>query len=160
MTEKTFTKEDVLTYIENEAVRPLSEEELAEVLGAESVEQLVQLKAVLKELEDEGALVLSRKNRYGLPEQFNLLKGKISRHPKGFGFLISENSEVEDLYIHASDLNGALNGDKVIARIKRPAGFDARTGTKFRAEGRLSASLRAMYSILWVRLKAVNTLRL
>ena len=133
--ETMFTKESIVTYIENEAVRPLSEEELAEALGAESVEQLVQLKTFLKELEDEGVLVLSRKNRYGLPEQFNLLKGKISRHPKGFGFLISENPELEDLYIHASDLNGALNGDKVIARIKRPAGFDARTGTKFRAEG-------------------------
>ena len=39
------------------------------------------------------------------------------------------------MYIHSSDLGGALNGDKVIVRIKRPAGFDVRTGTKFRAEG-------------------------
>ncbi len=39
------------------------------------------------------------------------------------------------MYIHASDLGGALNGDKVLVRLKRPAGFDSRTGTKFRAEG-------------------------
>ncbi len=134
-TEELFTKEKILFYIENEAVRPLSEEELAEQLGADTVEQLVQLKAILQELEQEGLLVLSRKNRYGLPAQFNLLTGKISRHPKGFGFLIAEDRDQEDLYIHASDLNGALNGDKVIARVKRPAGFDTRTGTKFRAEG-------------------------
>ena len=45
--ETMFTKESIVTYIENEAVRPLSEEELAEALGAESVEQLVQLKTFL-----------------------------------------------------------------------------------------------------------------
>ena len=121
-----FTKEQIVSYIENEAVRPLSEEELAEQLGADTVDELVALKKLLQELEQDGTLVLSRKNRYGLPAQFNLLLGKISRHPKGFGFLVAENHDQEDLYIHASDLNGALNGDKVIARVKRPAGFDAR----------------------------------
>ncbi len=130
-----FTKEQIVSYIENEAVRPLSETELAEQLGADTVEQLIALKQMLQELEQEGTLVLSRKNRYGLPAQLNLLLGTISRHPKGFGFLVSEDHNQEDLYIHSSDLNGALHGDKVIARIKRPAGFDARTGTKFRAEG-------------------------
>lgn len=135
-------KEQVVSYIETEAVRPLSEAELAEQLGVETVEGLVRLKGLLQELESEGTLVLSRKKRYGLPAQFNLLIGTISRHPKGFGFLIAENRGQEDLYIHAADLGGALNGDKVIVRIKRPAGFDSRTGTKFRAEGEVIRILK------------------
>ncbi len=130
-----LNKEKILSYIENEAVRPLSEAELAEQLDIDTVEGLVQLKGLLQELENEGALVLSRKKRYGLPAQFNLLIGTISRHPKGFGFLVVENSQQEDVYIHASDLGGALNGDRVLVRLKRTAGFDSRTGTKFRAEG-------------------------
>ena len=130
-----LNKEAIVSYIENEAVRPLSEAELAEQLGIDTVEGLVQLKGLLQELEGEGALVLSRKKRYGLPSQFNLLIGTISRHPKGFGFLVVEDSDVDDVYIHSSELNGAMNGDKVIVRLKRPAGFDSRTMTKFRAEG-------------------------
>ncbi len=130
-----LSKEAIVSYIENEAVRPLSEAELAEQLGIDTVEGLVQLKGLLQELEGEGALVLSRKKRYGLPSQFNLLIGTISRHPKGFGFLVVEDSDVDDVYIHSSELNGAMNGDKVIVRLKRPAGFDSRTMTKFRAEG-------------------------
>lgn len=59
----------------------------------------------------------------------------INRHPKGFGFLSVEDSDMDDVYIHSSELNGALNGDKVIVRLKRPAGFDSRTMTKLRAEG-------------------------
>lgn len=130
-----LSKERIVAYMENEAVRPLTEAELAEQLGADTVDDVVQLKGLLQELEQEGTLVLSRKKRYGLPVQFNLLIGTISRHPRGFGFLVIEDSEQDDVYIHASDLGGALNGDKALVRLKRPAGFDSRTGAKFRAEG-------------------------
>ncbi|MBO5430345.1 MAG: ribonuclease R [Peptococcaceae bacterium] len=124
-----LTKEEIVVYMEHQAVRPLSEEELAEVFAVDTVEALVQLKGLLKELENDGTLVLSRKNRYGRPAQFNLLIGKISRHPKGFGFLMQEDADVDDIFIPASELKGAMNGDRVIVRIKREA------TAKSRAEG-------------------------
>lgn len=130
-----LTKERIVTYIAQEAVRPLSEAELIEQLQIDSVEGMVELKQLLQALEAEGTLVLSRKKRYGLPEQFHLLLGTISRHPRGFGFLLVDDPEVDDIYIHAADLNGAMNGDKVIVRLKRSAGFDSRNMVKFRAEG-------------------------
>ena len=124
-----LTKEEIVVYMEHQAVRPLSEEELAEVFAVDTVEALVQLKGLLKELESDGTLVLSRKNRYGRPAQFNLLIGKISRHPKGFGFLMQEDADADDIFIPASELKGAMNGDRVIVRIKREA------TAKSRAEG-------------------------
>ena len=124
-----LTKEEIVVYMEHQAVRPLSEEELAEVFAVDTVEALVQLKGLLKELENDGTLVLSRKNRYGRPAQFNLLIGKISRHPKGFGFLMQEDADADDIFIPASELKGAMNGDRVIVRIKREA------TAKSRAEG-------------------------
>lgn len=140
--ERMLTKEQIIIYIENEAVRPLSETELAEQLGVDQIETRVQLKKLLQELEAEGSLVLSRKKRYGRPAQFNLFIGKINRHPKGFGFLITEDQDQEDIYIHSSDLGGALNGDKVLVRMKRSAGFDVHTGTRFRAEGEVIRILK------------------
>jgi len=124
-----LTKEAIVQYMERQAMRPLTEAELAEQLGINTVEEIVQLKGLLKEMEDDGSLVLSRKKRYGRPEQFNLLLGKISRHPKGFGFLVQDNREAEDIFIPASELKGAMNGDRVIVRIKREA------TEKSRAEG-------------------------
>ena len=124
-----LTKEEIVQYMEQQAVRPLSEEELADAFAVDTVEGLVQLKGLLKELESDGSLVLSRKNRYGRPAQFNLLLGRISRHPKGFGFLVQDDPEVEDIFIPASELNGAMNGDRVIVRMKREA------TAKSRAEG-------------------------
>ena len=43
-----LNKEKILSYIENDAVRPLSETELAEQLGIDTVEGLVQLKGLLQ----------------------------------------------------------------------------------------------------------------
>ncbi len=125
----------IVSYIANEAVRPLTEAELAEQLHLETVEQLVQLKVLLRRLEADGTLVLSRKKRYGLPEQFHLLVGTISRHPKGYGFLQVDGGGQEDVYIHASDLGGATHGDRVIVRLKRDGSGDSRSGSGMRAEG-------------------------
>ena len=133
-----LTKEEIVVYMEHQAVRPLSEEELAEVFAVDTVEALVQLKGLLKELESDGTLVLSRKNRYGRPAQFNLLIGKISRHPKGFGFLMQEDADADDIFIPASELKGAMNGDRVIVRIKREA------TAKSRAEGEVIRILQPL----------------
>lgn len=127
-------KERLLTLMKEEATRPLSESELIEQLQLESVEEMVTLKSLLKKLENEGALVLTRKNRYGLPEQLNLFVGRLIRHPKGFGFLAIDGVD-EDLYINSNDLHGAMHNDRVIARVKRPAVVDKRTGATYRAEG-------------------------
>lgn len=140
------TRERVLELMEKEATRPLSESELAEMLVLETVEELVALKVVLKEMEAEGELIFTRKKRYGLPSQLNLMVGRLSRHPKGFGFLISDDPEVEDLYINANDLGGAMHNDRVVARIRRPASVDELSGTRFRAEGEVIRILKRSYS--------------
>lgn len=102
-------------------MRPLSEADLAEQFGADTVEKIVHLKELLREMESDGTLVLSRKKRYGTPAQLDLFIGTISRHPKGFGFLVQECSETDDIFISASYLNGAMHGDRAIVRIRRKA---------------------------------------
>lgn len=116
-----LTKEEIVIYLEQQAMRPLSETDLAEQFGADTVEKIVHLKELLHEMEADGTLVLSRKKRYGTPAQLDLFIGTISRHPKGFGFLVQECSETDDIFIPASYLNGAMHGDRAIVRIRRKA---------------------------------------
>lgn len=130
-----LTQEMVQEFMQEKATRPLTEEELVEQLNLESVDEIVELKGILEVMKADGALICTRKKRYGLPSHLNLMVGKLKRHPKGFAFLISEEPEVEDLFIPANDLNGAMNNDKVVARIKRPASVNQATGTTYRAEG-------------------------
>ena len=67
-------------------------------------------------MEKAGQIVLTRKHRYGLPEKMGLLVGRLQGNPKGFGFLISDNPSVKDVYISLNHMNGAMHNDRVMVR--------------------------------------------
>ena len=129
-----MTREEILEKI-NEAVRPLAEEEIADLLHLEQVEELVEMKKLILQMEKNGDIVLTRKGKLGLPSQMGLYVGRINRHIKGFGFLRQDNDEAEDIFIGASDLNGAMNGDRALVRLRKMAMDDVHTGKHYRAEG-------------------------
>ncbi|MBM7540113.1 ribonuclease R [Amphibacillus cookii] len=113
-------KERIITYIEEEAQKPLKVEEILEGLQIDTSDA-DQFKALIKSLntlEDEGKLLLTRKNRYALPERIGLVKGKIQMHKKGFAFLLPDDENQKDVYINPNDLNGAMNNDHVFVRIE------------------------------------------
>ncbi|MET3683713.1 ribonuclease R [Alkalibacillus flavidus] len=111
-------KQRLMTFFQEEATRPLSVEEVQEDLNIENSEDVKELMKGLNALEDEGALIRNRKDRYGLPEKMNLIRGRIQMHAKGFAFLLPEREEQSDIYIHQSDLNTAMNGDTVLVRVE------------------------------------------
>lgn len=111
--------EEILQYFEESGSRPLTVHELEDVFELEGADQFKLLVKSLNQLENEGRLVRTRRNRYGLPEKMNLLRGKIEMNKKGFAFLIPEDPRKADVYIHSNDLNSAMNGDTVIVRLER-----------------------------------------
>ncbi|WP_138418581.1 ribonuclease R [Aquibacillus sediminis] len=122
-------KQTILDYFRDNASRPLSVQEIEEILDLQDSDQFKILMKLLNELEDAGELVRTRKNRYGPPERMNLVRGKIQMHAKGFAFLIPDDEGQDDVYINHADLQSAMNNDKVLVRIegrdaqgKRPEG--------------------------------------
>lgn len=114
-------KDRLLTFFNETDTRPLSVEEIEERLEIEGAEEFTELVKALNELEESGDLVRTRKNRYGLPEKMNLVLGRIQMHSKGFAFLIPEEDGQDDIFINPSDLNSAMNGDKVLVRREKPS---------------------------------------
>jgi ribonuclease R len=97
-----------------------------------SREQRPTLKKLLADLVESGALVETRGNRFGLPDRMNLVVGRVVTNPRGFGFVVPDRplEDVKgDLYIAGSNLNQAMHGDRVVARIERVS--------ENRAEGRI-----------------------
>ena len=86
----------------------------------------------LVRLEETGALVRSRSNRYGVPERMNLMRGKFIGHPKGFGFVAPEEAGLDDVFIPPTETNGAVNGDKVMIRVSEGSSGDRREGAIIR----------------------------
>ncbi len=110
------TKEKIVEFMEKQAYKPMLREDLAEAFEIETIDHRDFFK-LLDQMEKEGLIIKTHKDRYGIPEKMNLSVGKLQCHQRGFGFLIPENKELKDVFVSAQDMNGALHGDKVIVRL-------------------------------------------
>lgn len=109
-------KGKIVEFMEKQAYKPMLREELARAFEIETVDYKDFYK-LLDEMENEGLIIKTHKDRYGIPEKMNLVVGRLQCHQRGFGFLIPDNKELKDVFISAQDMNGALHGDKVVARL-------------------------------------------
>ncbi|CAH0121463.1 Ribonuclease R [Paenibacillus sp. CECT 9249] len=112
-----MTEQELLDFMRETAYKPMTYQELEQHFGIADSEQFKQFLKLLNNLEQEGKIILTRSQRYGIPERMNLLRGRLQAHPKGFAFLIPEDRDHPDVYIHANDLKSAMNGDTVLVRI-------------------------------------------
>ena len=139
-----LTAEEILEALRSNVGHPATVRELRELLQVPR-EQRDTLRRRLVSLVESGQLIRVRGNRYGLPDRMNLVTGRVHVNPRGFGFVMPEQPVVEvdgDLYVPGANLNQAMHGDRVVARIER----QRKDG---RAEGRIVRVLeRATDSIV------------
>src|SRR5262245_32238644 len=109
-------REQLLALLSRKDYRPLNKIEIARKLGV-SGRGRVAFRRILRELERGGEIARIRKDRYVLPGEADLITGKLSVHPAGYGFLSSEKSDEPDVFIAAENVGTAMHGDRVVARI-------------------------------------------
>jgi ribonuclease R len=69
----------------------------------------------------DGRLVRLKKNHYALPDRQHLVRGRVHAHPDGYGFLIPEDKDAEDLYLNRREMRRVMQGDIVMVRVDRRA---------------------------------------
>ncbi|MBS4208433.1 ribonuclease R [Bacillus sp. FJAT-50079] len=109
--------DDVLAYMKEEVYKPLTVKELEEAFEVTDAEDFKNFVKALVQMEEQGLVVRTRSNRYGLPEKMNLVRGTLSGHAKGFAFLIPEEPGLDDVFIPPHEKNGAMHGDTVLVRV-------------------------------------------
>ncbi len=134
-------KESILELLKD-LDRPIIDSEIAESLNIEKSE-LHMLKEVLDDLIKEGYLLKTKKGKYGPPERFNYIRGRIQITLKGFGFLIPDDREVDDVFIPAAETMGAMNGDEVFVYITNDKGT-----TTSKKEGRVERIVKRNNDII------------
>ena len=113
--------EQLLRLIRDKIEHPATPRELLQRLKIPRDERST-VKRLLKDLVQSGDLIQTRGTRYGLPDRMNLVVGRVTTHPRGFGFVVPDRplEDVKgDLYIAGSNLNQAMHGDRVVARLER-----------------------------------------
>ncbi|MCI9024666.1 MAG: ribonuclease R [Dorea sp.] len=110
--DKTFEKRKKVIYdlICDEMYVPMKFKELAMFLQVPR-EQREELREVLKILEAEGKIYLSKRGKYCKGEAKHLT-GVYLANPRGFGFVTTEEDS-RDVFISEDDRNGAFDGDRV-----------------------------------------------
>lgn len=111
-------KEKIVEFMRTSAYNPMLEEELAREMEIDKKQRKIFSK-LLEEMVTEGLIIQTRKKRYGVPERMGLIVGRLQGHNKGFGFVISDITDIEDVFIPANFMNGAMNEDRVVARINQ-----------------------------------------
>jgi ribonuclease R len=116
-----LNSEQLLTLIRDKVDHPATARELVQRLKIPR-DQRASAKRLLKDLVASGHLIQTRGSRFGLPDRMNLVVGRVQTHPRGFGFVIPDrpvDGVTGDIFIAGSNLNQAMHGDRVVARIER-----------------------------------------
>ena len=120
-------RDKILAFMRDGSYAPMTSEELLDALAGEC--SATKFWQELLALEQNGEIIKTRFETYGLPEKMGLVDGRFQLTSKGFGFVIPDNKgERPDVFIPPRALNGARNNDRVLARVnndthgKKPEG--------------------------------------
>ena len=95
--------------------QPLDFNELAEALNVAGERDQDAFGRRLRAMERDGQLLRNRRGRYGLPSKMEMVRGRVSGHPDGFGFLIPDDGSA-DLFLPPPTMRAVMHGDIVMAR--------------------------------------------
>ncbi len=112
-----MTRESIIEYFRSKVTKPLSFHEIVYLMHLTPPERR-QLKRFLRDLVSDGKIVRTRKGLYGPPEEMSLVTGYFDAHREGYGFVVTGKAGERDLFIPARSVSGAMNNDRVVARIE------------------------------------------
>ncbi len=116
----------ILTYLKENATRPLTLKELVRALKIERKDGSAFREAI-DELIERGEIIKTREMSYALPAKINIVSGRLSCHRDGYGFVTPEEGG-DDIFIPARFLRENMHGDKVAVRIEGGGGPGKREG--------------------------------
>lgn len=115
------SREFILDFLE-QAEGPLNRNQLTKALSLKDYQDVEALRRRLKAMERDGQLMRNRKGAYGLVDKMDLVRGKVSAHRDGYGFVMPVDGG-DDLYLNSRQMSTVFDGDEVICR---SAGVDHR----------------------------------
>ena len=110
--QRTAIRKEVLALFQNEGKRSFRPKEVAKRLGYFANEEYRLCRQVLEELTETGKIERVKGNQFTLRPTIGQLEGRLSVHPKGYGFVKVEGHP-DDYYVKARRLGTALDGDTV-----------------------------------------------
>ncbi|HEY7772495.1 MAG TPA: ribonuclease R [Marinagarivorans sp.] len=115
------SRELILQVLE-QAQGPQPKGKLIALLGIEGEDQEEGLRRRLIAMERDGQIVRNRRGAYGPVSKMDLVRGRVSGHRDGYGFLLTPAGE-DDIYLANREMRKVFDGDEVLVRA---TGIDTR----------------------------------
>ena len=95
---------------------PINKNELLEILEIKKNEIPI-IEKRLRAMVRQGQILINRKNVICISDKLNLITGKVSGHPDGFGFLIPEDKNQKDIFLTPREMSQVFNNDRVMVQV-------------------------------------------
>jgi ribonuclease R len=107
---------DTIRRLLEDSSHPMTRRQLSDILELDKAASDARLKPVLLELIAAGEVVRNRRAAYGLAADMDLVRGRISAHADGFGFVMPDDGG-DDLYLSPKQMRQVFHGDSVLAAV-------------------------------------------
>ncbi len=107
----------VLDLLEDEGLPSVNAKDILKILEVPA-EDYDMFYKIIDELQEEGLVVKTRRNKLILGKKVNLYVGLFESNSNGFGFVRIEGEE-HDVFIPKRFMNGAMHKDKVICKVTK-----------------------------------------
>jgi ribonuclease R len=124
---KKELKKMILELCYQEPVKIFNYKQISSALKVEDPNSQQLINVALEELTDDGYLLQKERGKFQLKAKTGYVVGTVDMNQKGFAFIVSDEIE-EDIFVAGTNLNRAMNGDKVrvylhaISKRKQPEG--------------------------------------
>ncbi|MBI7339185.1 ribonuclease R [Pseudomonas aeruginosa] len=133
------SRELILAHL-SERGAPATRSQLLDEFGLAGEEPEEALRRRLRAMERDGQLIYTRRGAYAPVDKLDLIRGRISGHRDGFGFLIPDDGS-DDLFLSPTQMRLVFDGDRALARV---SGHDRRG----RREGQLVEVIERAHEIV------------
>ncbi len=110
--------------------KPLKADAILKAFGIKGQRMRSLLVERLNSMVRAGQILENRRGEFCLTSKLDLVTGTVSGHRDGFGFVVRDDGEPDDIYLSAREMRSLFHGDRVTVRV---VGSDRRG----RAEGKL-----------------------
>ena len=105
-----------MEFINSKDYKPMIKEEILVRFGIDYGSRKEFYK-ILDSLEKEGLLIKTINERYAPINNEYLVVGVLEGHERGYGFVVPDDKDRDDIFIPAENMAGAMHGDRVVANI-------------------------------------------
>ena len=111
------SRNQIIDFLEK-AGKPMKIKSITEEFGLRGERMRNLLEDRLHDMLRAGQIIENRRREYCLTAKLDLVTGTVSGHRDGFGFVVRDDGEEEDIYLSAREMRPLFDGDRVAVQVR------------------------------------------